>query len=77
MAARSAQRSNEGYPSSPSTDPHDPFGNAHAPNRYYDNDFDNADNYNRRDTYASEYSNSGYVDGERYYDHNGQYDPYG
>jgi hypothetical protein len=77
MAARPGPRSNEGYPSSPSTDPHGPFGdNAQAP-RYYDNESDNADNYNRRDTYGSDQSNPGYPENDRYYDHNGPYDPYG
>lgn len=78
MAGRSGPRSHEGYPStSPSADPHDPFGNANAAHRYYDNESDNADNYNPRDTYASGDSNQGYPEPERYYDQNGPYDAYG
>nr|QCR99115.1 1,3-beta-D-glucan synthase [Grifola frondosa] len=82
MAGRSGPRSQEGMyvSSSPSSDPHDPFSNVHAqmpePQRYYDNDSDQIDNYGRRDTYGSDGSNGG-NDDDRYYDHNGAYDPYG
>ncbi|EIW79670.1 glycosyltransferase family 48 protein [Coniophora puteana RWD-64-598 SS2] len=63
---------------SPTADPNDPFGSSSAiPRRYYnDTDSDNIDTYGRRDTYASDSSANGLNDGERYYDHNGQYDPY-
>ena len=44
---------------------------------YSDNDSDNVDPYGRRDTIASDSSNNGLNDPDRYYDHNGTYDPYG
>jgi hypothetical protein len=70
------------YPqsSSPTADHADPFTSAAGgPRRYIysDNDSDNVDPYSRRDTYASDSSNNGLNDTERYYDHNGNYDPYG
>lgn len=69
------------YPqsSSPTADHADPFTSAAGgPRRYIysDNDSDNVDPYSRRDTYASDSSNNGLNDTERYYDHNGNYDPY-
>ncbi|KAG1733326.1 hypothetical protein EDB19DRAFT_1228542, partial [Suillus lakei] len=69
------------YPqsSSPTADHADPFTSAAGgPRRYVynDNDSDNVDPYGRRDTYASDSSNNGLNDTERYYDHNGNYDPY-
>jgi hypothetical protein len=55
--------------SSPPSDGHDII--AHAPDPYYhDDEYDGSGR--RRDTMGSDGS-----DGERYYDHNGQYDPYG
>ena len=72
MPAHPGHSSQEGYPSSsssPTNDPHiDPFTNR----RYYDNEFDAG--YGRRDTYASDSSNTGAHD-PNLYDHN-QYDPY-
>lgn len=70
------------YPQSntPSVEHADPFGpSAAVPRRYLynDNDSDNVDSYGRRDTYASDSSNNGLNDPDRYYDHNGTYDPYG
>ena len=70
------------YPhsTSPTLEHADPFGpSASVPRRYVysDNDSDNVDSYGRRDTYASDSSNNGLNDPERYYDHNGIYDPYG
>lgn len=69
------------YPqsSSPTADHADPFTSAAGgPRRYIysDNDSDNVGPYSRRDTYASDSSNNGLNDTERYYDHNGNYDPY-
>ncbi|KAG2159276.1 glycosyltransferase family 48 protein [Suillus bovinus] len=69
------------YPqsASPTADHADPFtSSAGGPRRYVysDNDSDNVDPYGRRDTYASDSSNNGLNDAERYYDHNGNYDPY-
>jgi 1,3-beta-glucan synthase len=63
------------YPSSasPSLD-HDPYS---QPRRFYDNESENnVEAYVRRDTYASESSNAGFNDPERFYDHNNNYDPY-
>jgi 1,3-beta-glucan synthase len=56
---------------------HDPFNAPQhtLPHRYYDNDSDHLDQPLRRDTLGSDSSN-GPVDGERYYDHHGPYDPY-
>lgn len=70
------------YPqsASPTADHADPFtSSAGGPRRYVysDNDSDNVDPYGRRDTYASDSSNNGLNDAERYYDHNGNYDSYG
>ncbi|KAF9238943.1 glycosyltransferase family 48 protein [Melanogaster broomeanus] len=65
--------------SSPTADHADPFGSSAAFSRRYvysDNDSDNVEPYGRRDTYASDSSNNGLNDQERYYDHNGAYDPY-
>ncbi|KAM5546011.1 hypothetical protein V8D89_000137 [Ganoderma adspersum] len=76
MASRPGH-SQDGYvpSSSPSSDPHDPF---HQPvqmpeaHRYYDNDSDNLDRYDRqRDTYASDGSQA---DDDRYYEQGGTYD---
>ncbi|KAG9313770.1 1,3-beta-glucan synthase subunit FKS1, domain-1-domain-containing protein [Chiua virens] len=68
------------YPqSTPIVEHADPFGpSAAIPRRYVysDNDSDNVESYGRRDTYASDSSNNGLNDTERYYDHNGTYDPY-
>ena len=79
MASRSGPPSHEGMYSSspPSSDPHDPFSNAHAQGdpRYYDNDSDHDYNRGNRDTYGSDSSNI--QDDDRYYDQNGGYDPYG
>jgi 1,3-beta-glucan synthase len=70
------------YPqsSSPTADHADPFtSSASVPRRDFfgDADSDSVDPHGRRDTYASDSSNNGLNDGERYYDHNGNYDPYG
>ena len=68
------------HSTTPSIEHADPFGPSAAhPRRYVysDNDSDNVDPYGRRDTYASDSSNNGLNDTERYYDHNGTYDPYG
>jgi 1,3-beta-glucan synthase len=77
MAARAARGSQEGYPSSPpSVDAQhlDPF--SHGPSsqqhRYYDNE---SEDYNRRDTYASDGS-VGHLNEQSYYDQNASYDPY-
>ncbi|THG95112.1 hypothetical protein EW026_g6480 [Hermanssonia centrifuga] len=79
MAAQPGSRSHEGMYSSspPSSDPHDPFSNSHAPAdpRFYDNDSDNEYGRNPRDTYGSDSSNIN--DDERYYEQNGAYDMYG
>ncbi|KAF8119311.1 glycosyltransferase family 48 protein [Boletus edulis] len=69
------------YPhsTSPTLEHADPFGPSAAHGRRYvysDNDSDNVDTYGRRETYASDSSNNGLNDTERYYDHNGAYDPY-
>lgn len=68
------------YPNStaPIVEHADPFGSSH-PRRYVysDNDSDHVDSYGPRDTYISDSSNNGLNDSERYYDHNGTYDPYG
>ncbi|EMD36733.1 glycosyltransferase family 48 protein [Gelatoporia subvermispora B] len=78
MAGRPGNRSQEGVyiSSSPgSSDPHDPFSNAQAADsgRYYDND--SVEHYpGRRDTYASDGSNTGLNDDDRYYDNGGGYD---
>ncbi|KAL4242725.1 1,3-beta-glucan synthase component FKS1, partial [Abortiporus biennis] len=76
MSARPDPRGQEGMyvSSSPSSGDHDPFNPAEP--GYYDNDSER-DEYGRRDTYASDSSNHGLNDDERYYDHNGGYDPYG
>lgn len=78
MASRSGPRSQEGmYTSSspPSSDPHDPFHHPVQmpdPARYYDNDSEHLDRYDRhRDTYGSDGSNA---DDDRYYEHGGVYD---
>ncbi|KAI0783273.1 1,3-beta-glucan synthase [Abortiporus biennis] len=75
MSARPDPRGQEGMyvSSSPSSGDHDPFNPAEP--GYYDNDSER-DEYGRRDTYASDSSNHGLNDDERYYDHNGGYDPY-
>ncbi|KAG7451544.1 1,3-beta-glucan synthase [Guyanagaster necrorhizus] len=69
MSGRPGHNSQEGYPSSSpsSVDAHqnDPFSPPQR--RYYDND---SEDYGRRDTYASDTSNTGF------YDQNGAYDPY-
>lgn len=69
MSGRPGHNSQEGYPSSSpsSLDAHqnDPFSPPQR--RYYDND---SEDYGRRDTYASDNSNTGF------YDQNGAYDPY-
>lgn len=76
MASRPGH-SQDGYvpSSSPSSDPHDPF---HHPvqmpeaHRYYDNDSDHLDRYDRqRDTYASDGSQA---DDDRYFEQGGPYD---
>lgn len=70
MSGRPGHNSQEGYPSSSpsSLDAHqnDPFSPP-PQRRYYDND---SEDYGRRDTYASDNSNTGF------YDQNGAYDPY-
>lgn len=67
--------SQEGYSSSPSADNHnDPFNNSHAARRYYD-DSDNVDRRDTYATYASDSSNPALTD-QHFYDHNGTYDPY-
>jgi 1,3-beta-glucan synthase len=72
MAARPGPRGQEPY----LTTPTDPFGSSNnIPRKYYDNESDNQDYGRNRDTYTSE-SSHGPQDGERYYDHNGTYDPY-
>ncbi|TFK89235.1 glycosyltransferase family 48 protein, partial [Polyporus arcularius HHB13444] len=77
MTSRPGPHSQEGmYVSSspPSSDPHDPF---HHPMqmpdpRYYDNDSEHLDRYDRhRETYASDGSNG---DDDRYYEQGGGYD---
>lgn len=72
------------YPqsSSPSADHADPFrSSTSVPRRYVyndvDGDSDSVDPHGRRDTYASDSSNNGLNDPERYYDHSGNYDSYG
>jgi len=68
--------SQEGYSSSPSAENYnDPFNNAHAARRYYDNESDNADRRDTYATYASDSSNPALND-QHFYDHNGTYDPY-
>lgn len=77
MAGRSGSRSHEGvYNSSPpSSDPHDPFSNAQADPRYYDNDSEH--DYSRnRDTFGSDSSNNVNED-DRYYEQGAPYDVYG
>jgi 1,3-beta-glucan synthase len=63
------------YPrSSPPSDGHDII--AHAPDAYYhDDEYESQPQQRRRDTMMSDGSDG--VEGERYYDHNGPYDPYG
>jgi hypothetical protein len=60
-------------------DSRDPFspGSLAYNGRYNDNDSDNNDH--RRDTFTSDSTGHGAdaIDGERYYDQNGAYDPYG
>lgn len=65
--------------SSPTADHADPFTSSSVPRRYVysDGDSDSVDPHGRRDTYASDSSNNGLNDADRYYDHNGSYDPYG
>ena len=69
------------YPhsTSPSVEHADPFNLSTLPRRYIysDNDSEHVDSYGPRDTYASDGSNNGLNDSDRYYDHNGTYDPYG
>jgi len=70
------------YPqsSSPTADHADAFtSSSSVPRRYVysDGDSDSVDPYGRRDTYASDSSNNGLNDPDRYYDQNGNYDPYG
>ena len=60
--------------SPPSSDPHDPFSNSHAPAEYNDNDSEQ-DYRNNRDTYGSDSSNIN--DDDRYYEQSGGYDLYG
>ena len=71
MPAHHGRASQEGYPSSSSSPTNDPHNDPFSHRRYYD-EFD-AD-YGRRDTYASDISNTGPHD-PNLYDHN-QYDPY-
>lgn len=72
MAARPGPRGQESYPTTPT----DPFGSSNnIPRKYYDNESDSQDYGRNRDTHTSE-SSHGPQDGERYYDHNGTYDPY-
>lgn len=79
MAGRSGSRSHEGQYSSspPSSDPHDPFSNSHAPAdpRFYNDNDSEHDYRNNRDTYGSDSSNIN--DDDRYYDQSGGYDLYG
>lgn len=78
MAGRPDPRGQEGMyvSSSPSSGgDHDPFNNTPGDPRYYDNDSER--DYGRRDTYGSDSGSHGMNDDERYYDHNGAYDPYG
>lgn len=77
--SRASSRMSYPHSTSPTLEHADPFGPSAFPRRYVygDNDSDNVDSYGRRDTYASDSSNNGLNDPERYYDHNGTYDPYG
>lgn len=72
MSAHYGPGSQEGlYPSSsPPSDSHEAFPQP----QYYDQD-DAA--LPRRNTMGSDNSDAVLNDGERYYDHNGAYDPYG
>jgi hypothetical protein len=77
QAPASQPASQEGYSSPPSVDNNhnDPFNNAHAARRYYDNESDNADRRDTYATYASDSSNPALND-QHFYDNNGTYDPY-